>query len=84
MGIPKFLATFFIGNSQKNIHFFGRMGKEDVGIPKNCDRFWYKIWEFPILLPFLKQKVGNSQFFGQFFRIPIFKDKNSSLGIPKF
>ena len=42
MGFPKFLATFFIGNSQKNIHFLGRKGKEDMGIPKIFDRFWYK------------------------------------------
>ena len=48
MGIPKFLHTFFIGNSQKNNHSFGREGKEDLGIPKNFDHFWYKKWEFPI------------------------------------
>ena len=49
MGIPKTFPTFFIGNSPKIKHFFGRKGKEDMGIPKISDRFWDNKWEFPFL-----------------------------------
>ena len=39
MGIPKILTTFFIGKSKKIKHFFGRKGKEDMGIPKIFNHF---------------------------------------------
>ena len=39
MGIPQILTTFFIGKSPKIKHFFGRKGKEDMGIPKIFNHF---------------------------------------------
>ena len=42
-----------MGNPPKIKHFFGRKGKEDMGIPKIFDHFQNKKWEFPFFLLFL-------------------------------
>ena len=81
MGIPKILPTFFIRNSPKIKHFFGRKGKEDMGIPKNFDRLLYKNGNSQFFYCFWHKKLGIPIFFFFFFffltsfRIPIFKVK---------
>ena len=61
--LPKF-CKFFIANSQTINHFLSRKGKEDMGIPKVCDRFKYKneippfITDFDIKIS-TKMKIPN-------------------------
>ena len=69
----KKLPIFFTGNSQKSITFFGRKGKEGMGIPKISNGFGTKQkLEFPDFLLFWLQKSRNFQFILQFLEFPFF------------